>query len=136
MTTKRPLPLVDCNSDVYWNKAKEKKLFVQHCKTTDQYFLYSKQLVSNIDESNLEWLEVSGRGTIYSYTIVYTPAGEFFKEDIPYIVGSILLEEGARIISNIFCRDPKGIFIGQEVKVMFKNFDNNLTVPVFKTLDY
>ena len=61
---------------------------------------------------------------------------EFFKEDIPYIVGSILLEEGARIISNIFCRDPKWIFIGQEVKVMFKNFDNNLTVPVFKTLDY
>ena len=135
MIEKRPIPITDSDSDIYWKKAKEKKLYVQHCKTTNQYFLYSRQLISQIDETNVEWVEVSGKGTIYSFTIVYVPAGELFKDKIPYIVGSILLIEGARLISNIIFEDPNKIYIGQKVEVIYQNFENNLTIPMFKPIE-
>ena len=101
MEIKKPRPTIDIDSKTYWDAAKNKKLMIQYSLDTKEYFLYSKQLINTTDSKNVEWREVSGKGKIYSYTVVHAPAGPAFKDDTPYIVASIELEEGARIISNI-----------------------------------
>ena len=132
MKYKKPEPVIDHDSKVYWESAKNNKLMIQHSKKNNEYFLYSKQLISNIDNNDIEWKEVSGRGLIYSFTEVAVPAGPAFENDTPYIVASIELEEGARIISNIININKKEIAIGKKVKVKFDKQSESLTIPKFE----
>ena len=132
MEIKKPRPAIDIDSKTYWDAAKNKKLMIQYSLDTKEYFLYSKQLINTTDSKNVEWREVSGKGKIYSYTVVHAPAGPAFKDDTPYIVASIELEEGARIISNIITQDIENISIGDSVKVVFEKQDDEFTIPKFE----
>ena len=132
MEIKKPRPTIDIDSKIYWEAAKNKKLMIQYSLDTKEYFLYSKQLTNSIDSKNIEWREVSGKGKIYSFTVVHAPAGPAFKDETPYIVASIELEEGARIISNILTQDVANISIGDNVKVIFEKQDDEFTIPKFK----
>ena len=131
MDIKKPEPIIDNDSAIYWQSAKNNKLMVQRVKNSNEYFLYSRQLTKNINDNDTEWIEVIGKGKIYSYTEVSAPAGPAFKEETPYIVASIELDEGARIISNIIKTDIKNVTIGKRVKVVFKKQSENLTIPMF-----
>ena len=131
MDIKKPEPIIDNDSAIYWQSAKNNKLMVQRVKNSNEYFLYSRQLTKNINDNDTEWIEVIGKGKIYSYTEVSAPAGPAFKEETPYIVASIELDEGARIISNIIKTDIKNITIGKRVKVVFEKQSENLTIPMF-----
>ena len=131
MDIKKPEPIIDNDSAIYWQSAKNNKLMVQRVKNSNEYFLYSRQLTKNINDNATEWIEVIGKGKIYSYTEVSAPAGPAFKEETPYIVASIELDEGARIISNIIKTDIKNITIGKRVKVVFEKQSENLTIPMF-----
>ena len=107
---------------------------IQYSLDTKEYFLYSKQLTNSTDSKNIEWREVSGKGKIYSFTIVHAPAGPAFKDETPYIVASIELEEGARIISNVITEDVTNVSIGDRVKVIFEKQDDEFTIPKFEII--
>jgi len=135
MNYTKPKPIIDDDSKNYWESAKLNKLVIQYSKNSNEYFLYSKQLINNIDDNDdneIEWKEVSGKGTIYSYSIIHAPAGPSFVEDTPYIVASIQLDEGARIISNIINSDLSKIVIGKKVRVVFEKQTEELTIPKFE----
>jgi uncharacterized OB-fold protein len=131
MEFKKPRPTIDPDSKAYWEAAKLNKLMVQYAVDTNEYFLYSKRLTNAQNSSNIEWKEVSGQGKIYSYTVIHAPAGPAFTEEVPYIVASIKLKEGARIISNIITDNIDEISIGDKVKVIFDKQDEEFTIPKF-----
>lgn len=132
MTYTKPVPAIDPDSQPYWDGAKEGRLMIQRCKATGQTFLYSRQLVPGVDDSAVEWIEASGKGTIYSFTVARRPAGQAFVDDVPYVVVSVTLEEGARVMSNLVTDDPDGVRIGQEVEVFFDAVSEELTIPKFR----
>ena len=127
----KPRPTIDPDSKTYWEAAKSNKLMIQHSIDTNEYFLYSKQLTNTQDSINIEWKEVSGLGEIYSYTIIHSPAGPAFANEVPYVVASITLNEGARIISNIITDNIDNISIGDKVRVVFEKQDDEFTIPKF-----
>jgi len=131
MEIKKPRPTIDPDSKIYWEAAKSNKLMIQYSIDTKEYFLYSKKLTNAQDSSNIEWKEVSGQGEIYSYTVIHAPAGPAFKSEVPYVVASITLKEGARIISNIVTDNISDISIGDKVKVIFDKQDEEFTIPKF-----
>lgn len=60
----------------------------------------------------------TGRGTVYSYTIVRRARGAF-RECAPYVVAYVELEEGPRILSNVVGCDPQDVRVGLPVTVAF-----------------
>lgn len=134
MTYNKPVPAIDPDSQPYWDGAKEGRLMIQRCKATGQTFLYSRQLVPGVVDSEVEWIEASGRGTIYSYTVARRPAGQPFADDVPYVIVSVELEEGARVMSNLVTANPDSVAIGQAVEVVFDAVSGDLTIPKFRPL--
>ena len=112
----------------------EGRLMIQRCKATGQTFLYSRQLVPGVVDTEVEWIEASGRGTIYSYTVARRPAGQAFAGDCPYVIVSVELAEGARVMSNLVTDDPDSVAIGQAVEVVFDKVSEDLTIPKFKRI--
>jgi uncharacterized protein len=135
MSYTKPVPTIDPESAPYWEGAKAGRLMIQHCKATDQYFLYSRILTPGVDDARVEWVQASGRGTIYSYTVARRPAGAAFKDDVPYVVASVELDEGARIMSNVVTDDPDAVRIGMRVEAVFDRVSDDLTIPKFKIVD-
>jgi uncharacterized OB-fold protein len=80
-----------------------------------------------------EWVEASGNGKIYSFTVSYIPGGsKYYLDKTPYVIGSILLEENVRIMSNIITNDIKSLEIGKKVKVCFRKLTDEIVFPCFK----
>ena len=52
-----------------------------------------------------------------------------------FIIAIVLLEEGVRIMTNIYESDEKNIKTGKSVKVIFKKLDENTTFPCFKIIN-
>ncbi|MCA8929647.1 MAG: Zn-ribbon domain-containing OB-fold protein [Alphaproteobacteria bacterium] len=134
MSYNKPVPAIDPDSAPYWEGAKAGKLMIQRCKATGQAFLYSRQLVPGVVESEVEWIEASGKGTIYSFTVARRPAGQAFADVTPYVIVSVELEEGARVMSNLVTDDPDSVAIGQPVEVVFDAVTDDLTIPKFKRI--
>ena len=132
MTYEKPVPAIDSDSAPYWEGAKDGKLMIQRCRNTGQTFLYSRQLVPGVDDSEVEWIEASGQGEVYSFTVARRPAGAAFLGDCPYVVVSVTLAEGARIMSNLVTDDVDAVKIGMPVHIFFDAVTDDLTIPKFK----
>lgn len=61
----------------------------------------------------------SGRGKIYSYTVIRV-APEGYEYFVPYVLAIVELEEGARITGQVVDTDPESVKIGQEVELVFR----------------
>ena len=123
---------LDIDSIKFWEGAKKNKLLIQKSTTSKKYFLYSRSFSGVAADEPFEWVESSGKGTIYSFTISHIAGGsEFYVNKTPYIVASILLDEGVRLMSNIVDCDHSIVEIGKNVKVVFKKLDSDLVFPCF-----
>ena len=71
-----------------------------------------------------EWVEASGKGTIYSYSVMR-------RAPVPYAMAYVTLAEGPRMVTNIVDCDLDSIKVGQAVKLVFKPTDGGPPVPMF-----
>jgi uncharacterized protein len=86
----------------------------------------------------LEWTRLSGRGMVYSFTVIRQivggPSARAFEPDIPYVVAWIDLEEGPRLVSNIVGCPIEQVTIGMAVEVVLEQASAEIWLPKFKPL--
>jgi uncharacterized protein len=78
------------------------------------------------DGSDTEWFEASGRGTIYTFTIIPGPE--------TYAVAYVTLAEGPTMLTNIVDCDLTALAVGQPVSLVLKAA-GDFVVPCFKSAD-
>ncbi|MCW2405126.1 putative OB-fold protein [Sphingobium sp. B1D7B] len=112
----RPLPPERSFSRPYWEATREKKLLIQYDRVARAYQFYPRPTsIYTGRRDTLEWREVSGRGTIFSYTIVRR-ARPPFRDKEPYVVAMVTLEEGVNVMSNIIHCSEAELKTGLAVK--------------------
>lgn len=82
----------------------------------------------------LEWRAADGAGTVYSHSTVHRALVPGFEDDVPYVVAMIELDEGVRLVSQIIDCEPKKIFIGLRVSVVFEEAREGVILPKFRPL--
>ena len=132
MTYDKPVPAIDAESEPYWTGAREGRLMVQRCGRTGHCFLYSRRLAPGGGGDDIRWIEAKGTGAVYSFTVCHAPAGPAFRDETPYVVACVELDEGARIVTNLVTGDIDAVHIGQRVEVFFDRVSEDLTVPKFR----
>jgi hypothetical protein len=80
----------------------------------------------------LHWAEVSGRGVIYSYTIIHQNKSPEFVNDTPYNLAIVQLAEGPRMLSNIVDIDPADLRVDLPVTVVFDPVNDTISLPRFR----
>ena len=131
---KKPLPQPTPWSKPFWDGCNRHELLIQKCKDCQKHIFYPKLFCSYCLSPNLEWIKASGRGTIYTYSVVHSYAPTEFLEDVPYIVAVINLQEGVRMMSNIVQCAPDKIRCDMEVEVLFDQVTPEVTLPKFKPI--
>jgi len=99
------------------------KLLVQACEHCGKNFHYPRPLCPFCASTQLCWVECSGRGEIYSFSIV--------RRSDPYVIAFVELAEGPRLLTNIVDCDVDAVRIGDAVSVVFHEV-NGISVPMFR----
>ena len=78
------------------------------------------------------WTQVSGRGSVYTYTVIHRGPTPAYQADAPYVIAHVELEEGPRVISNLIGVDPAQVRIGMPVEVVFEDVADGWTLYKFR----
>lgn len=81
-----------------------------------------------------EWTRLSGKGNIFSFIVFRMAYHSAYKDDIPYAVAIVQLEEGPRMESNIIGCDVEDIRVGMPVEVVFDDVTKQVALPKFKPI--
>ena len=127
---RRPRPALTQDNRFFFEGAKEHKLLIQRC--TNCGTLRHPPRPSCATCRSFEWdtVTASGRGTVYSFVVNHYPQVAAF--DYPLVVALVELEEGTRLVANVADITPGDISIGMPVVSTFVDFDEDLTLPVFR----
>ena len=116
----------------FWEAAKRHELVMPRCKTCDQLFFYPRSECPRCLGSDLEWVRVSGRGRLHSFTIINQPANAAFRDDVPYVYAVVQLIEGPRMISNLVECDVESVSVYMPVEAVFDDVTPEWTLVKFK----
>jgi uncharacterized OB-fold protein len=128
----RPLPEVQPWSRAFWEGAKNGKLLVQHCKDCGLNIFYPRKFCPGCWSANLDWIEASGRATVYTFSTAYDMVEPKFWADLPYTIAYVYLAEGVRMMTRIVDCKPEDISIGMEVQVVFHKLNDDFFLPYFR----
>lgn len=117
------LPVADIASEPYWEAARNGSLLLKHCDDCDETYYYPRPICPFCMSSNTSWIEASGSGLIYSWSVER-------RAPEPYAIAFVSLPEGPTILTAIVNADLDTLAIGQSVTLGFETRDDQ-PVPVF-----
>ncbi len=129
-----PKPANEELSRPFWEAAKRHELIMPRCNTCSNVFFYPREACPVCLGADLGWTPVSGRGRVYSYTIVHQAVNAAFQPDAPYAYAVIQLDEGPRLVSNIVDCPVEDVTVDMPVTATFDDVTPEVTLVKFKPL--
>lgn len=126
-----PLPLADLDTQVFWDGCQQGRLLLPRCQSCGELRWPPGPMCPACQSQETEWVQASGRGTVYSWVVVVHPVAEVLADQVPYIVGLIELEEGVRVVGNVESCDPASVTAGLPVEVFFEDV-GGMRLPNFR----
>jgi uncharacterized OB-fold protein len=129
-TLPAPAPIVNAETKPFWDATAEGKLMLARCSGCSNVMWYPRAFCPECSSFDVEWIQASGKGTIYSYTINRRGQGDY--RDLAYVVAYVELAEGPRVLTNIVDCDFATLSVGQAVEVVFHPTSSGVALVRFK----
>jgi uncharacterized OB-fold protein len=116
----------------FWEATRQKKLVIQYCKATGKYQHFPRPVsIFTGRRRDIEWREVSGKGTVFSYTIAHRGPPAFQGKE-PYAIASVTLDVGVNLIANLINCKAEDLKVGMKVKPYWHPLDNGEHLLMFQ----
>lgn len=126
------LPIIDAESEPFWAATKDRQFLIRHCTACGRNHFYPRHYCPYCWSEACEWQAASGKGRIYSYTVIHHNDVPPFKDMLPYIVVLIDLDEGVRVTANLVECTPDVVHVGLPVEVIYEHINDDITLPQFR----
>ena len=130
----RPIPEPDEASQPFFDATLRGELLLQRCGTCGRWTWPVKVRCIDCFADDLHWEAASGRGTLYSFTLVHQLVHPGFKGETPYNLAQVDLDEGVRIFTAIVGVPNDELAVGMRVEVVFIAASDRVAVPMFRPL--
>ena len=117
-TLPNPAPLVTQANKAFWDATVEGHFQLQRCNECDTVLWFPRRHCPSCWTENVSTFNASGKGVIYSFTIIRKGA-MLYKEAGPFVVAYVELEEGPRVMTNIVDCDVESVKVGMPVEVVW-----------------
>jgi uncharacterized OB-fold protein len=115
----------------FWRACEAGQLVFPHCSACGRYLPYARSVCSQCGRETLSWLPVSGRGRVYSYTVIHRAPHPEFRPYVPYVLALIELDEGVRMVSWVVDCRVEEVRVEMPVRVVFRQIAHRAAVPCF-----
>jgi uncharacterized OB-fold protein len=120
-------------TEPFWQAAKERRLVAPKCAACDHFRLPPTPYCPECQSAEVDWTELSGRATVYSFAVVHGFPGLPDATLVPVVV-DLPDAPGARLVSNIVDIDPADVVIGMDLEVDFHPIRDGWLLPVFRAV--
>jgi uncharacterized OB-fold protein len=127
-----PIPRPTRHSRPFWEAAAEHRLVIQRSKKTGRYVFYPRAVSPFGADDILEWVEVSGLGTVHAFSIARTATAAHLADRVPYVIAVVELEEGPHMTANIVGCDPESVTIGMAVEAAYEDIAPGVSLVQFR----
>jgi uncharacterized protein len=110
----------------YWEGIAQRVLRFQHCNSCQRNVFPARLYCPFCASSDFEWRESAGRGRLYSYSVVELGALRFFRDQVPYTIAIVELDEGYRMTSRLEDAEPGSYQCDAPVEVTFDRLEGRL----------
>lgn len=121
----------------FYEAANDGRLVVQNCTACDRLHFPPRVACDRCGSGDfLEWKQMSGRGTIYNYGVVYDCPVAALKEDLPFNLAAVMLDEdpGILMYSHLPGTPADEVPVGAAVQVIFEATANGQKVPEWQVI--
>ncbi|HEX4529138.1 MAG TPA: Zn-ribbon domain-containing OB-fold protein [Acidimicrobiia bacterium] len=126
----------DDSTQPFWDAATENRLVAPRCTNCGTFRLPPPPFCFVCQHREVEWVELPGTGTVYSFTVVRHPLARMLHDVVPYAAGIVELDgtqgAGARMIVNIIDCDVDTLAIGDRVEIVWEHVSDDMSVPRFR----
>ena len=130
----RLLPEPTLESQAFWDALREHKLVFQQCASCGQVRHYPRPVCAICFSMDAVWKRASGRGAVHSWTVCHHAFHPSFKLDLPYVVVTVDMDEGVRMVERVENLPENALALGLPVEVGFLDVDEQTTFPIFRPL--
>ena len=127
----KPIPAPDETGRPFWEGAAQGELRVQRCTDCGHRQHYPRKICTRCGGDPV-WEPASGRGQVYTFTVVRQYGMPPFRDELPYVVAMIELEEGVRMMGNITDVDPDEVKIGMPVEAYAIIAEEGIGIPCWR----
>lgn len=128
----KPVPYPSAVSRPYWDGLRARELRLQQCADCSRYVFYPRAACPYCLSERLDWTLASGRGRVYSFTIVRRAMNPAFVEDVPYVYAIVELVEGPRVTTNVVGCLPEAVRVDMPVKAVYDDITPEATLLKFE----
>jgi len=129
-----PMPVPNAVTQFFWDGVARHELRIQRCRPCGHYLHTPKIICRFCGSQDLTDEQVSGRATLYSWTIAEQPFHPFYVDKVPYVIATVELVEQPRLMflsQVVDCPEPE-LTAGMPLEVTFREMSPELTLPLFR----
>ena len=127
--TIRPAPEPTIDSKPYWDGLKERRLLLQQCGNCGLVRHYPRPMCDACHSLEVRWIESSRQGRLYAWTEVHHPFVPGFRDEIPYVMATVELEEGVRLQCQMLGAEAAALRLDLPVEIVFREVQDGLVLP-------
>jgi len=132
LTRDLPLPQPSLDNAAFYAAAARGELRFQRCTPCRRFRHYPRPVCPYCLSRDFSWDLSTGRGTVYTWTIVRGPTLPAFEDELPYNVVDVLMDEGVHFVSQVLGCEPDEIHAGMPVEATFVAVDDDITLVKFR----
>jgi len=104
----------------YWAAARDRELRFQRCRDCGAAVFIPQPVCTGCFGNTLEWVTSSGRGTVYSYTVVHR---SFPGVKTPFVAAIVNLDGGGTLKGTLMdvAPDPHALPYDMPVRVVYRD---------------
>jgi uncharacterized OB-fold protein len=121
----------DPYTEPFWQAAKDNRLVAPSCAKCGHFRLPPTPFCPQCQSTEVNWIELSGAGTVFSFTVAHGFPGLPDITLVPVVVDLPDAPE-ARLVTNVIDVDPADVHIGMALKVAFAPIADGWVLPVFR----
>jgi uncharacterized OB-fold protein len=137
MTTHVVRPMVNRDSQFFWDGARAGELRIQTCNACGELRFPPGPACPDCGALDRGHVVASGRGTVFSYVVHRHPPVP--GKELPIVIALIDLDEGVRMVGEVVdAVSDSGedeIEIGMALRVDFRKIDDELSLPIWRRVD-
>ena len=129
----RATPMITGLTQPFWDAAKQRRLVIQRCADCAYFNHPPKAACDRCQSTNLQFTDVSGKGTVWTYTVMHQRSVAGFEEAVPYLTALVELDEQPMLllVTNLPGVAPEDVRIGMRVRVTFEALEDGTMLPQF-----
>ncbi len=118
----KPMPIPTPTTQPFWDGLAEHKIRIQYSPSLGSYVFYPRVLAPGTLADDLEWREISGAASLYTFTVAYRAVAPHFAADVPQMLAVVEWDEGPRFSTEIVNADPADLTVGMRLRPVFFDY--------------